>query len=286
MRGAIALLASSSLCLAACGALLGITDSLGVDPASEADGAPPVPVDSSSPPADAGPERDVTVDVRQPPRRPLEGVYAYTAAGSDRINGFVNFSFGYGPDASLTIKHVGADCFDMTLQLREKYVETMRMCVYGLELVQISGVRDQTFALNYRAVTTKTCTPGDVFTTTDAIPVDKTYPHSCVGKNKDDQSGDSTFEQKGPYKFVGITSLDVMGKDTPVLRYAESLTVTGAQTGSNIATWDFSLDEALPLKLVRTIQVRYASPVGIVTYTENLDLKLAGRPGPADAGTD
>lgn len=286
MKGAIALLATSSLCLAACGALLGITDSLGVEGEGSVDASTPESGDTSAPLTDAGADRDVTLDVQRPPRRPAEGTYAYTASGSDKINGFVNFSFGYGPDASIVIAHVGADCFDMTLQLRDKYVETMRMCIYGFSLVQISGVRDQTFAFNYRAITTKTCTPGDVFTTTDAIAIDKTFTHSCIGKNKDDQSGDSTFQQVGPYKFVGITTLDVLGKATPVMRYGESLDVTGAQTGSNIATWDFSLDEALPLQLVRTIQVRYASPVGTVTYTENVTMKLAGRPGPTDAGGD
>ncbi len=233
---------------------------------------------------DASSDPDVDVDADAsvaPPRRPPEGTYVYQATGSDQIQGTFQFApASYGPTATITIAHDGADCFAMTFQLRTDYTETMHFCVRGLEFVEDTETRFQKFALGSTAQTNEKCVPGDVYFSTARTL--GTWPHDCTGQNTDDKTDASSFRTAGTYVYLENANLAVMGHAVLTRHFNDTRQVTGAQTGSNTSDWWFSAEDGTLARFTRKIDVDYASGFGKVTYVESVDMTLSS----TDAGAD
>lgn len=222
--------------------------------------------------AASGPDHE-DIEAGPPQGLPPAGTYTYTAVGYDKITGIISPpQSNYGPTATVTIVHVGDRCFDQTIHLRGNYDQTMRLCLrkepdLGREsLVHESGSRTQKFGVLGSATTTQACAPGNVHFNGQPPP-DKSWAHDCTGKNSDDKSGsDSEFRTKGGYRFVGRETISVGGIDVPVLHFAESLEVTGAQTGTDSSHWYYSAVDGLLVRLKdRSTSITYGS---FATYTE------------------
>jgi hypothetical protein len=184
----------------------------------------------------------------------------------------------------VTVAYVGNDCFTLTIVLRGNYTETMSLCIKGIEVVEEGGTRSQQFAIGAAAQTTTECKPGDVYFTTAPSP-GQMWTHDCTGKNSDDKSGASTFKTAGTYRFVGNEAVAVKGIDLPVMHFHDDRTVSGAQSGTNIADWYFAVEDGLLVQLSRNINLNYPSGVGNIAYHESALMTLTGRPA-GDASTD
>ncbi len=279
--------ALASLLLPACGVLIGIaplevSDDGGVDGGVDVV-VPPV-AEASVPFVDASSDDGATAIA--PPRRPPEGTYVYSVTGNDRISGVLTFAATYGPTASATVTHVGADCFTLKITLRPNYDETMNLCVKGLDVVGDSGTRSQQFALNIGARTTTDCKPGDTYFTSAPSP-NQMWTHACSGKNTDDRSGSSTFVTGGTYRYVGQEAIGIAGVDVPVMHFHQDRTVSGAQAGTTVADWYFGVGDGVLVRLSRNINLDYPSGLGNINYRETALMTLTKRPGlPGDAAAD
>jgi hypothetical protein len=267
---------------AACGALLGIEPLQATDDAGVV--VPPVPREAEASPvvvdAKAG---DDAAEVA-PPRRPPEGTYVYAVTGSENLTGVLGFNAIYGPTATATVTHVGADCFTLTINLRANYDETMSFCIKGLEVTQDAGTRRQQFGLAVTAQTTTECKPGDVYATSAPTP-NQAWTHACSGKNTDDKSGQSAFVTGGPYRYVGSETIGVAGADAPVRHYRGDRTVSGAQSGTSVSDWYLGAEDGVLVRLSRNVDIDYPSVVGRINYRESALMTLTTRPAPSgDAG--
>jgi hypothetical protein len=238
-----------------------------------------------------GPSDSSVVDEEHAPHAPIvgplpsEGVHDYVTTGRDALDGFIKTSNDYGPRASASVVHRGESCFALTFDIRSGYEETMEFCRRGSDVVQESGVRSQVF-FGIGATTTQTCSPGDVYLSA-APSAGNEWTHTCNGKNKDGKSGDSEFTTAGPYRFVGAETLAVDGRDTSVMHYHDERTVSGSQTGTNVADWYFAETDGLLVRLTRDISIEYKAPViGRVHYTEHLEMNLTTTSAEADAAAD
>lgn len=272
---------TTGVLVSACGALLGIDTELDVKPSDAA-----VPVPDAEAGKDAG--VDVARDVETgalPPQRPPEGIYVYEVTGYDEVRTpFGSPKQNYGPTASIAIVYAGADCFEMTFTFRATYKEMLRMCVVGLDYVQSKGTRDQQFAVG-SAQTTTTCIPGNVYYTTAPNPVERI--HDCSGDNTDTQSAPSKFRVVGPYRFIADQNIDIKGQLTATRHFKSDGAVSGSQNGTNVADWFFSPIDGAVVRFNRKIDIDYQSPIGKVTYLEEVNMTLVLRPGAIpDGGTD
>jgi hypothetical protein len=268
-------LALSGVVAAACGTLEATEVPI-------ADAGPPDPGTDAAGSADGA---DDAAGAIPPPRRPPEGDYVYAASGSDQIKGFISFPAApYGPTVTVTVAYVGTDCFEQTFTLRSGYSELMRFCIRGLELVEDSEHRYQSFAVGSTARTSETCVPGDVYFST--APTLGPWAHDCSGNNTDSQSSASAFKTAGSYIYVGDETLTVMGQPVVTKHFYDARTVTGSQTGSNTSDWYFSAADGVLQRFSRNITIDYPSNVGPVKYVESVEMTLASTPGASDAGTD
>ncbi len=230
-----------------------------------------------------------SVDAAPRSLRPAEGTYAYLASGNDFVS-LGPTTTPWGPSASATVTHRGADCFTISFTYRARYTESLDFCVrQDTEVVHLATRRAQSFPFLADFITAKstvTCAPGDVYLTR-APASSGVLTHLCTGENNDDKTGMSLFQTGGPYRFVGTELVTVSGSPVSTFHFREERTVTGAQKGTASADWYFATELLLLVKVTRDVAIATPFTGGAIDYRESSELTLVSpipTPLPLDAG--
>ena len=84
----------------------------------------------------------------------------------------------------------------------------------------------------------------------------------------------------GPYTFVGEEALDVGGTPVAAYHFHQDRTLSGAQTGTQVAELWFAKSNGMPLRDEHHYTVHSDSPIGKVTFTETARISaLVAEPG-------
>ena len=286
MKWARVMLPVTTLCISACGVLLGIDTDL----SAPADDAGIDVIEASTVPIEASTDSAVDVDAGSfTAHRPAEGVYLYTVIqGHESLDDHVPFNDNadYTTPVTATVVHeAGSDtCFTMTIELRKSYDETIHLCVSGPYVVADTIFRLQSFPPGPRSMSI-TCAPPVVF---DDTTTTSTQGQSCAGTNKD---GADPFVTKRTLDYDGtlVTTKLESGAVVNVRTFTETTTFSKV-AGSNAATgtitnhWSFSKADGTLVILSRHAELHFVGGLGS-EYTEDTNIFLKGRID-LDAGAD
>jgi hypothetical protein len=200
--------------------------------------------------------------------RPPAGVYLAEGTGRESLS-FPPISQNDGDEVPVTVEHEGADCWILTIDFNEAHWQNFRYCPGSDSgtLVETGGDTFQRWDLGSATIenlSTFTCDPPSVMIDSDAKEGDA-WDHSCEGTNSQVAGVTTTA---GPYTYVGLEQIDVDGKEVATRHYRQERAISGAQRGSTTIDLWFAVDDNLPLRSERSIQLDSDSPVGTITYTE------------------
>lgn len=203
--------------------------------------------------------------------RPPEGVYRYTGDGTERLS-FPPVSQRYGDVVPGTVTHEDDGCWVFRLDFNAAHWQDWRLCPADGRIGDAGGSTHQAWDLGVTSVTslsTFTCDPpGPMFPPPEEPGW--TVDQECSGTS--DQV-DGTATSAGPWRYVGPERLTVGDESLDTWRFHQERTITGAQTGTEVAELWFAHDGLL-VRLERTVEVDSPSPVGDVTYSETGTVEL------------
>jgi len=206
---------------------------------------------------DDGPDR--------PGGRPPEGVYLYEGTGEAALS-FPPLTQQDGAELPATVTHQPRGCWTTRVEFNAEHWQEWTYCRVGDGMVETRGRSGQAWDLGVsRAgnVSTFLCRPPNPVLMPDAEPGDEVQ-QSCSGTNS---AVDGRTTSRGPSTFVGEEMLVVDGTEVTALHLSNERVLTGGQEGDERTDTWFRADGLL-VRYERDIEVRTASPVGAITYTE------------------
>jgi hypothetical protein len=208
---------------------------------------------------------------------PPAGVYTATGEGQESLS-FPPISQTDGAVMPATVTHHPDGCWTFTLDYNEAHTQTWRYCIdeSNRTLVEQGGQTFQRWdlgALTVENTSTFVCDPPAFAFDPDAIPATE-WNQRCEGTNS--QTAGVTVSV-GPYVFLEAETLTVGGDDIATHHYRQTRTLSGAQTGTQTAEIWIAVDDGLPLRIERAVELDSSSPVGTITYTENGWWQLTSR---------
>ncbi|MCU0269951.1 MAG: hypothetical protein MUF83_15080 [Acidimicrobiales bacterium] len=210
---------------------------------------------------------------QQSSSRPEAGVYLYRGEGTEHLDA-PPVNQGQGPEIPGTVTYLDAGCWQFRVDYNTNHWQSWTYCPDGADLSERAGMffqRLDLVALQVETTSSYTCDPPVEAVVADAVEGDE-WSQECRGTSTGSQGEVVT---SGPYTFVGSEELDVGGAPVSSLHYRRVRTLSGGQTGTEAIEWWFDAGTGLPLRNERTIEVRSATLVGGVTYTETGFFQLA-----------
>jgi hypothetical protein len=198
--------------------------------------------------------------------RPAPGVYRFRGTGTEKLS-VLGTSQRWGPKVPATVTHDRDGCWRFRVDYNSHHSQTWNYCPIGSGLQEEGGRTTQEFdfvAATISDVEVFRCDPPFDALRLDAQPGDE-WPHACRGRST---TRDTQVDTDGTNAYVGPARVQVGGRAEPALHYRVRQTLSGSQEGTEqVDTW-YSARDALPLKLVRRVDVATPSPLGDVTYRE------------------
>jgi hypothetical protein len=200
---------------------------------------------------------------------PPAGVYVYSATGRERLS-FLDTAQPQGPTSPGTVTSTGDGCWKLEIAYNSFHSQGRDFCATGGQLVERGGTTQQRFdfvAFTQSEHAESVCDPPSVlFDATTATPGDR-WPVACRTKS---QTTNATMTSTGETVFVGRERIDVGGKPVSSVHVRQEVVFEGDQTGSQVEEFWFALDNWMPLRNTRVLEVVSPAPepIGSVTYTE------------------
>jgi hypothetical protein len=198
--------------------------------------------------------------------RPAPGVYEYTGSGTERLS-LPPLSQTEGPTLPGTVTLRGADCWVFRIDYSTHHWQTWDYCLHGTNLWEAGGQTWQLWSIgpvNATNLSSFTCAPGSMALPADATP-GELWESSCTGTNT---SVKGTTRTAGPYRFIGIDTIQVGRTHVRAARFLRLRTDSGAQNGTERATVWLSASNGLPLRVEQDIRITTSTPFGTSTYTQ------------------
>jgi hypothetical protein len=203
---------------------------------------------------------------------PNPGVYLAAGQGHEELS-FPPVAQDDGATMPLTVEPTTDGCWTVTVDFNEAHWQSWEHCATGGEVFEQGGQTFQRWDLGATTVENLAdfgCEP-PILTIAPAARPGESWQQSCTGTNS---SLAGTTTSAGPYTFVGLDELEIDGRIVAARHYRQERDITGAQEGSNDVDWWFTVDEGLPVRMERTIEVATASPFGDITYEESGEWQL------------
>jgi hypothetical protein len=191
-----------------------------------------------------------------------EGVYVYETSGFERTSALSGKTHRYPRRSTITV--TGADCgVSLRWQVLDGRSTEWTYCVTedGWELA--SQDERHTF-FGTTESTTYTC-EGTLIRPREQPGPDEQWAVSCETEDAD---------ERGIASVVGREPLDVSGKPVTTEHVRKKTQFSGAIRGNALHDLWFDAKSGVPVKIVMVSQTRNDSPVGEVTYDEDVTLVL------------
>jgi len=199
--------------------------------------------------------------------RPARGVYRYTGSGTEHLT-FPPLSQSEGPTIPGTVTLLGTNCWIFRVDYSSHHWQTWRYCRHGGDTWEAGGQTWQLWAigpLNETNLSTFSCAPRTMSLPATAVPGQQ-WEGSCIGTNT---SVKGATLSRGPYRFVGLTTLSVGGRPVRAAEFVRQRTDTGAQHGTERAEVWLDAATGLPLRLRQDLEIKADTPFGSSTYTQS-----------------
>ncbi|MEZ5143218.1 MAG: hypothetical protein R2726_11975 [Acidimicrobiales bacterium] len=200
------------------------------------------------------------------PARPAPGVYTATGSGTETL-GIPSAPQSEGPTMPLAVSVDAQGCNLMRIDYNANHWQTWTYCPQpDGTIVEKGGQTFQRFdlvAIKPENLSTFVCDPPSPVLIPDAEP-GRVIDQSCSGTSTGTQG---SVTSAGPATYVGPEELTIGGTVVRVHRMHQERTLSGAQTGTEVAETWFT-DEGLPVRNEKKTRVASPSPVGDITYVE------------------
>lgn len=199
--------------------------------------------------------------------RPAPGVYDYTGSGTEHLS-LPPLSQGEGPTMPGTVTLKGANCWVFRIDYSSHHWQTWEYCRHDGATLEAGGQSWQLWSigpLNETNLSTFSCVPGTMSMPAQALP-GQVWEGRCTGTNT---SVRGTTVSADRYRFVGLTTLSIGGRQVRTARFMQVLTDSGAQHGTDRAEVWLDAANGLPFRLRQQITVTTATPFGSSTYTQS-----------------
>lgn len=196
--------------------------------------------------------------------RPPAGVYTYRGEGGAHLS-FPPLDQADGDELPGTVTHGARGCWTFRVDFNSAHWQSWRYCPLagGEGFAEVAGASGQRWDLGVQTVGNVSrfgCSPPNPVLGTEAV-----VEHRCVGSNS---AVDGTTTSQGDWRRVGREDRTVGGEDVVTHRFVGHRELTGGQEGTEATEAWFRADGLL-VRFERDIEVRTASPVGDITYTES-----------------
>ncbi len=200
--------------------------------------------------------------------RPASGVYVYAGTGEEKLS-FLSTHQSQDGRLPGTVRRDADGCWTFEIEYNSFHRQTWRRCAVNGRLVERGGTVDQKFdfgALSQSEHSVVTCRPAIVLFDPASRPGHR-EPVRCTGRS---ETTKSEMLQRGILKFVGPTAVRIDGQRIAALHFAQDVTFTGGQSGSQHEELWMAAADGLPLRELRSITVVSPAPAPLheVTYTE------------------
>lgn len=206
------------------------------------------------------------------PTRPTPGVYLYRGEGTEDTS-FPPLVEQQGPDMPATITWDGPDCFTFRIDYNSNHWQSWDLCLTAEGLEERGGTtfarRDFTVGV-IDSEATFACDPPAPWLPVGVEPGD-TWDVSCTGTNS---TIDGETVSAGTTTYVGTETLVIGGVEVEAHHLSEPRTLSGAQTGDEQSDLWLAVDDLLPLKAERRVDVSTSTPIGAVDYSETSSWEL------------
>jgi glycosyl-4,4'-diaponeurosporenoate acyltransferase len=205
--------------------------------------------------------------------QPAPGVYEYVGSGVESLDR-PPVSQRQGPSMPGTVTHDRPGCWTFRIDYSSKHHQSWRYCARGGSLAEVGGESEQLLDIvvtDVHVASSTTCPAGVVAISPDARPGDRQV-QSCRATST---GATLPVTAAGPTTFVGFERVAVGGTSVRALHYHRERTFSGGQEGSEVLDLWFDARSALPLRNRHVVRVRTDSPLGLLTYTERGEFRLA-----------
>jgi len=197
---------------------------------------------------------------------PPAGVYRATGSGFEHV--------AVPPDTihdstvmPVTVSYLPNGCWRWHIDYNTAHWHEYDFCPHKGQLLLVAQRNSLTVNLGLTSVTNLakfTCNPPSPIAVEDPR-VGAVYPHSCTGTNTAAAGVSRAF---GPVTLIGVTSLDIGGKQVQAIALTRRQKITGGQSGTLDEEWWFATSTGMPLRAVRNYHLSTSSPIGPIAYTE------------------
>jgi hypothetical protein len=202
--------------------------------------------------------------------RPPEGVYVYEGEGREELS-FPPLSQRDGDTMPATVTHEPDGCWTFRLDFNASHWQSWTYCRTDEGVVEVGGANGQAWDIGVSTVSnesTFTCDPPSPVLV--GLEPGDSVRQSCRGTNT---AIEGETVSAGRFTFVGPDTLDVGGEEVAVLHFRNRRRLSGSQDGPE-RTEVWFREDGLLVRYERDIEVRTASPIGDIAYTESGFLQL------------
>jgi hypothetical protein len=197
---------------------------------------------------------------------PQSGVYKASGSGYEQI--------AVPPDTihdsavmPVTVSYLPDGCWRWHIDYNTAHWHEYDFCPHDGRLLLMAQRNSLTVNLGLTSITNLAkfaCNPPSPIIV-ERPRVGEVFAHRCSGTNTA-AAGVSTAA--GPVTIVGVTTVDVGGKEVPAIAMTRRQKITGGQSGTLDEEWWFAASTGMPLAEHRDYHLSTASPVGAIAYTE------------------
>ncbi len=199
--------------------------------------------------------------------RPARGVYDYAGSGTEHLT-LPPLTQGEGPTIPGTVTLEGSNCWVFRVDYSSHHWQTWDYCRHGGDTWEAGGQTWQLWAigpLNETDLSTFSCAPRTMSLPAAAVPGDQ-WEGRCTGTGT---AVKGRTLSRGPYRFIGLTTLALGGHPVQAAEVLRRRTDTGAQHGTEWAEVWLDAATGLPVRLRQRIEVTTDTPFGSSTYTQS-----------------
>lgn len=209
--------------------------------------------------------------------RPRPGVYRYRTTGAERLEGPIDDTHRY-PDT--TVITVAAHPCGVTFEWRPLVTraEIVELC-WEPDGVSEASTRSEHEFFRIRETRTFTCDPRSLWLPVDLA--DPVAPHDDTPDDTPDATrtwsarcSDGATIAERAVALVDLVELDVGGETVEAVHVRAVDTLTGESDGTSTTEWWLRRTDALLVRAAYQTEVRNRSPIGDVTYREDVVLEL------------